>query len=57
MPEKAVALLISSELRAKIKKLKHELTYEQFLNNLIKKSKGSPCKENQITNKGDSIFV
>ena len=35
--ERSVEIPVSKILRDKIKNLKHEQTYEQFLNNLLKK--------------------
>ncbi len=37
MSEKVVVIYVSREFRDKIKAKKRELTYEQFLNNLLKK--------------------
>ena len=47
MSEKPVVIYVTREFRTKIKKLKHELTYEEFLRNLIKNSviKPSPSIE------------
>jgi len=38
MSEKPVVIYVTSEFRAKIKTLKKELTYEKFLDDLIKKN-------------------
>lgn len=43
--ERAVEIPVSKELRDKIKKLKIEKTYEEFLGNLIKKEKSTPKRE------------
>lgn len=37
MSEKVVVIYVSRQFRDKIKAQKRELTYEQFLNNLLKK--------------------
>lgn len=38
MSEKVVVIYVSREFRNKIKAEKHELTYEQYFKNLIKKN-------------------
>lgn len=40
MPERQVIINVSQEFRAKVKALKKEKTYEEFLDNLIKNSEG-----------------
>ena len=40
MSEKVVVIYVSRQFRDKIKAKKHELTYEKYLDNLIRKEKG-----------------
>ena len=40
MPERQVFINVSKEFRGKIKTLKRELTYEQYLTKLLDKSEG-----------------
>ena len=56
MPQRTVMINVTLEFRNKIKALKKELTYEQFLDNLIgKKSGNSPIAKNHPRmTKGDS---
>lgn len=39
MSERGVIINVTSEFRAKIKALKHELTYEQYFTNLLEKER------------------
>ena len=41
MSEKPVVIYVSRDFRSKIKQMKRELSYEQFLENLIKKQEFS----------------
>lgn len=41
MSEKPVVIYVSRDFRTKIKEMKRELSYEQFLVNLIEKKEGS----------------
>ena len=43
--ERCVDIPVSKELRDKIKKLKIEKTYEEFLGNLIKKERSTPSRQ------------
>lgn len=40
MSEKVVVIYVSRQFRDKIKAKKHELTYEKFLDNLLKNTEG-----------------
>jgi len=42
MPERLVMINVSKEFRGKIKSLKRELTYEQYLANLLKNGEKIP---------------
>jgi hypothetical protein len=42
MTERNVSIYVTKELRSVIHTLKHELTYDQFLSELIKKNPESP---------------
>lgn len=54
MPERQVFINVSKEFRGKIKTLKKELTYEQYLTKLLDNSEGKKpsAKDPKMTNQG-----
>ncbi len=57
MSERAIYIPITKELREKIKTLKREKTYDEFLDNIFKNAKGknSPSVTNPRTTKDGNI--